>query len=121
MKHTMKTLLSLFAVVFALSVRAENKLLSESTYSVANYKHVNKAIAARQWEPEAGIEFRKRVRQPMNIATYRALQRLGGLGDPAIAIPSTPSLANRNYKQQNQLVDSQPSKNEVVAVRSAAD
>ncbi|RRB02665.1 hypothetical protein [Larkinella rosea] len=97
----MKTLLSLIAVVFAFAVQAENKLLSESTYSVANYKHVNKAIAARQWEPESAIEFRKRVRQPMNIAAYRELQRLGGLGDPAITIPSTPSPANRNYKQQN--------------------
>ncbi|MRS62077.1 hypothetical protein [Larkinella terrae] len=121
MKTIMKTCLGLLAIALAIPASAQNKLKNDPTYSTANYKHPNKATAARQWEPEAGIEFRKRKRQPMNIATYREQQRRGGLGDPAITIPATPSMANRNYKQQNLMVNPQPANKPEVATRIEAD
>jgi hypothetical protein len=121
MKMIMTTCIGLLAVALAISATAQNKLKNDPTYSTANYKHPNKAAAARQWEPEAGIEFRRRKRKPQNIATYREQQRLGGFGDAAITIPATPSFANRNYKQQNLMVSPQPAKKPEVATRLETD
>ncbi|MGA0558339.1 hypothetical protein ACO2Q8_16890 [Larkinella sp. VNQ87] len=125
MKTILKTFLGLAAIALAVTAVAQDKpdkLKRDPTYSTSNYKHPNKAAAARQWEPEAGIEFRKRKRrQPMNIATYREQQRRGGIGDPAIAIPAAPSMANRNYKQQNQMINTQQPKKEEVATRVETD
>ncbi|GAB3270558.1 hypothetical protein GCM10027347_41320 [Larkinella harenae] len=121
MKKIMLTFVGLLAIAIAIPVLAQNKLKSDPTYSTANYKHPNKAAAARQWEPESKIEFRRRKRQPENIATYREQQRRGGIGDPAIAVPANPSVANRNYKQQNLMVKPQPASKPEVANRVEAD
>ncbi|GAB3336417.1 hypothetical protein GCM10027299_46440 [Larkinella ripae] len=122
MKTITITCLGLLAIALAIPATAQNKLKSDPTYSTANYKHPNKAAAAREWEPENGIEFRRRKSKPQNIATYREQQRRGGIGDPAIAVPATPSMANRNYKQQNRMVNPQPaSKPEVATNRVEAD
>ncbi|RCR71164.1 hypothetical protein [Larkinella punicea] len=86
-------------------VAAQNKLKNDLTYSTAAYKHPNKITAARQWEPESGVEFRIRNRKAQEITGYREHQRLGGLGDTAIAIPSKPAFVNRNYKPQNGIAD----------------
>ena len=122
MKTILTTCIGLLAVALAIPATAQNKLKNDPTYSTANYKHPNKATAARQWESESGIEFRIRNnRKPQNIASYREQQRRGGLGDPAIAIPSKPSLANRNYKQQNLMVNPQPANKPEVANRVETD
>ncbi|MFC5407969.1 hypothetical protein ACFPMF_01520 [Larkinella bovis] len=123
MKSITKTCLGLLAVAMAIPATAQEKLKSDPTYSTANYKHPNKAAAARQWEPENGIEFRRRKQKPQNIASYREQQRRGGIGDPAITVPATPaSLASRNYKQQNRMVNPQPAANKPeVATRIEAD
>lgn len=117
----MLTFVGLLAIAIAIPVVAQNKLKSDPTYSTANYKHPNKAAAARQWEPESKIEFRRRKRQPENIATYREQQRRGGIGDPAIAVPASPAVANRNYKQQNLMVKPQTTNRQEVANRIEAD
>lgn len=122
MKTITLTCLGLLAIAFAIPAMAQNKVKNDPTYSTANYKHPNKAAVARQMEPEEGIEFRRRKRKPQNLATYREEQRRGGIADPAIAIPVTPSLANRNYKQQNSMVKpQQPANKTEVATRVEAD
>lgn len=122
MTTTIAACAGLLAIALALPALSQDKLKNDPTYSTANYKHPNKAAAARQWEPEQGIEFKRRKNRPQNIASYREQQRRGGIGDPAIAIPATPSMANRNYKQQNRMVSPQPAaKPEVATTRTEAD
>ncbi|MFD1140317.1 hypothetical protein ACFQ4C_04325 [Larkinella insperata] len=122
MKTILGTCLGLLAIALAIPALAQDKLKNDPTYSTSNYKHPNKAAAARQWEPEKGIEFKRRKARPQNIASYREQQRRGGIGDPAIAVPATPSVANRNYKQQNRMVNPQPAnKPEVATTQPEAD
>ncbi|GAB3899306.1 hypothetical protein GCM10028803_20230 [Larkinella knui] len=117
----MKTCLGLLAVALTMPGIAQDKVKNDPTYSTANYKHPNKATSARQWEPESGIEFRIRRRQPQTIAAYREQQRRGGFGDAAISIPAKPTLANRNYKQQNRMVTPQPANKPEMATRVETD
>ncbi|KAA9347869.1 hypothetical protein [Larkinella humicola] len=121
MKTIWKTCLGLLAIALAMPATSQDKVKRDPTYSTANYKHPNKAKAAREWEPESGITFRIRKRQPQNIASYREQQRRGGLGDPAIAIPAKPSMANRNYKQQNLMVSPPPANKPEVANRAETE
>ena len=123
MKTVWKTCLGLLAIALAIPATSQDndKLKRDPTYSTGNYKHSNKAKAAREWEPESGITFRIRKRQPQNIASYREQQRRGGIGDPAIAIPAKPSMANRNYKHQNLMVSPPPANKPEVANRAEAD
>ena len=121
MKTILKTCLGLLAIAMAIPAASQDKLKKEPKYSTANYKHPNNAIADREWEPESGITFRIRKRLPQNIASYREQQRRGGIGDPAIAIPAKPSMANRNYKQQNLMVSPPPANKPEVANRAEAD
>ncbi|WP_128544962.1 hypothetical protein [Larkinella soli] len=114
MKKFAITCAVLLAIALTTPVNAQDKLKNDPTYSTSNYKHPNKAAEAARWEPEASIEFRPRKRRPaMNIASYREQQRLGGMRESAIAVPAGPSVANRNYKQQNRLVSPAPAKAEV--------
>jgi hypothetical protein len=127
MKVAMQTLAGLLAVALAIPATAQDTRSrsveqSDPTYSTRNYKHPNKAAAAQQWEPEASIEFRQRKRRfPQSIASYREEQRRGGMPNSAIAVPASPTLVNRNYKQQNQPVNRTPVAKQATGKQELAD
>ena len=79
----------------------EQKLRKDHTYSTHNYKHPNKAAAARRWENRGGIVVQTPAPQDTRLANYKnqlpGQQPVGG-----VTVPHRPdeSLANRNYKMQ---------------------
>lgn len=74
---------------------------ADPTWSTHNYKHANKAAAARRWEAKSGIAVEQTVSDRSSLANYKRQipnqQPAGG-----ITIDHTPSasLADRNYKIQ---------------------
>lgn len=49
----------------------ENKLRSDPTYSIRNYKHPNKATAARAWESEIVLGRQERNRRQIRMGDYK--------------------------------------------------
>lgn len=74
---------------------------NDPTYSTGNYKHANKAAAARQWEAKSGVPVQQPNPGDAILANYKqqipVAQPVGG-----VTVDHTPSeeLANRNYKMQ---------------------
>ncbi|HLL93455.1 MAG TPA: hypothetical protein VK404_00665 [Spirosoma sp.] len=80
---------------------AGNKLRNDPTYSTHNYKHSNKAAAARKWESNRGVVVKSPVAGGANVANYKRQtpnQAPAG-GITIYHIPST-DVADRNYKMQ---------------------
>ena len=49
----------------------ENKHRNDPTYSIRNYKHPNKAIAARAWESEIVLGRQERNRRQIRMGDYK--------------------------------------------------
>lgn len=103
----MKTLTTLLIGLGLLACNAptkaqdEQKLRKDHTYSTHNYKHPNKAAAARRWENREGVLVQTPSPQDAQLANYKN-QRPGQQPVGGVTVPHTPdeNLANRNYKMQ---------------------
>ncbi|QJW90093.1 hypothetical protein HNV11_12265 [Spirosoma taeanense] len=101
----MKTVLSLLTglCLLALSGQAQDdrKLRNDPTYSTHNYKHPNKAAAARRWEASEGVSVRQPAPGDARLADYKKQvpfqQPSGG-----VTVDHTPvqDVTVRNYKIQ---------------------
>lgn len=71
----MGMLMGAFFLITALEPEAiaqpENKLRKDPTYSIHNYKHPNKAIAARAWESEIVLGRQGRNRREIRMGDYK--------------------------------------------------
>lgn len=54
-----------------LFAQTENKLQSDPTYSIHNYKHPNKAVAARAWQSEIVLGAQGRDRRQVRMGDYK--------------------------------------------------
>ncbi|WP_041258404.1 hypothetical protein [Fibrella aestuarina] len=98
------------------------KLRNDPTYSTHNYKHPNKAAAARRWEGDKGVEVRPPY-GPANRQTSYKNQAPNQLPSGGITVDhvTDEGLANRNYKAQNQKTRStESSEGEVARKREKA-
>lgn len=88
----------------------DRKLRKDPTYSTSNYKHPNKAAAARRWEANSGVAVQQPAPGDANVANYKrqapTRQPVGG-----ITVDHTPStdVADRNYKMQRPMPSTSPS------------
>lgn len=78
-----------------------NKLRNDPTYSTHNYKHANKAAAARKWEDNPGVVVKQPASGETNLANYKR-QVPNQVPVGGITVGHTPStdVADRNYKMQ---------------------
>lgn len=51
--------------------QTENKLQKDPTYSIHNYKHPNKAVAARAWQSEIVLGQQSRDRRQVRMGDYK--------------------------------------------------
>lgn len=83
------------------SAQDDRKLRNDHTYSTHNYKHPNKAAAARKWENQSGIVVQAPGFSNEPLANYKrpvpGARPAGG-----VVVPHTPEMdvAVRNYKIQ---------------------
>ena len=98
--------ISLIAVLIGFSfitasAQDNQKVRNDHTYSTHNYKHGNKAAAARQWENKSGASVRAPGLSTGPLANYKhpvpGATPMGG-----VVMPHTPDMdvAQRNYKIQ---------------------
>ena len=109
----MKTIGTYLTVLYWLALAGQvfgkdnrTKLRNDPTYSPNNYKHANKAAAARTWEANSGIA----VQSPTALADQTGLtntanykrQLPGQAPVGGVTVGHTPStnVADRNYKIQ---------------------
>jgi len=124
MKPFKLAILTLLVGLVVTTAYAQDKQTNDATVSTHNYKHPNKAEAARQLGTEASIEFRRRPGWGKAKANYKDQKRNDGLPVAAIAIPVRGTAASPvNYKQQNRLVSPQKKEAKVqeTAVEPAAE
>jgi hypothetical protein len=103
MKTAIKILtgLSLLAVAEQACSQDDKKLRNDPTYSTGNYKHPNKAAAARRWEQKTEVAVQQPTPGDARLADYKKQvpnqQPAGG-----VTVEHTPStdVADRNYKIQ---------------------
>jgi|GEM_PF-3393521 len=55
----------------AIFAQTENKLQKDPTYSIHNYKHPNKATAARAWQSELVLGQQSRDRRQVRMGDYK--------------------------------------------------
>lgn len=111
MKLVLITLLGvgLLAAAGTASAQEDRKLRNDHTYSTHNYKHPNKAAAARRWEQNTGVAVQQPNPGDATLANYKrqvpVQQPVGG-----ITVEHTPStdVADRNYKIQRPSQTTQP-------------
>lgn len=92
--------LSCFSFLMA-SAQDDRKQQNDHTYSTHNYKHANKAAAARQWENKSGIQIPAPGFSNGMVANYK--HQLPTAVQPGrLVVPHTPEMdvAVRNYKIQ---------------------
>ncbi|MEZ0541928.1 hypothetical protein [Fibrella arboris] len=79
----------------------EQKIRKDHTYSTHNYKHPNKAAAARNWDSKEGVTVQTPSLQDSRLANYKT-QQPGQAPVGGVTVPHTlnEGLANRNYKMQ---------------------
>lgn len=53
--------------------QSENKLRNDPTYSIRNYKHPNKAVAARAWESEIVLGRPDRNQRQVRMGDYKRM------------------------------------------------
>lgn len=101
----MKTSFIILVGVSLLSLTAhaqdERKWQNDGTYSVHNYKHHNKATAARRLSIKQGLDVTPPAAVINQVANYkRQIPGLPAVG--GVAMPHTPqtNVASRNYKIQ---------------------
>jgi hypothetical protein len=58
-------------IPLAATAQSDDKLKSDPTYSIRNYKHPNKADAARAWESEIVLGRASRDRRRVNMGDYK--------------------------------------------------
>ncbi|TAE23384.1 MAG: hypothetical protein EAZ91_22225 [Cytophagales bacterium] len=82
----------------------DNKLKNDPTYSIHNYKHPNKALAARAWESEIVLGRRGNERRRVTVGDYKRTAQAEP-GRSVIVLsgrrrqPTNPEvLAGHNYK-----------------------
>lgn len=104
MKTIQTYLIALVFLAVASQVSGQDnrsKLRKDPTYSTHNYKHPNKAAAARQWEAPAGVAVQQPQSGNTNLANYkRQVPNQAPVG--GVTVDHTPSteVADRNYKIQ---------------------
>ena len=87
--------------VLTASAQDDRKLRNDHTYSTHNYKHPNKAAAARQWESKQGVEVRTPglIKGPMTSYKH---SMPGAAPSGGLVMSHTPAtdITLRNYKIQ---------------------
>ena len=93
--------LCLMALVEPTSAQDERRLRNDPTYSTHNYKHANKAAAARRWADNKGVAVQQPAPAETRLADYKK-QVPGQRPAGGVTLDHTPStdLADRNYKIQ---------------------
>lgn len=98
--------LSLIVALISLSfvtawAQDNQKVRNDHTYSTHNYKHGNKAAAARQWESKSGTSVRAPGSVTGPLANYKHPVP-GTVPAGGVVVPHTPEtdVALRNYKIQ---------------------
>lgn len=107
----MKTYLFVLALsglsILTASAQDDSKLRNDVTYSANNYKHPNKAAAARKWETKKGIEVNAPGLTPGPMTSYKQpVPNAVPVGGVVVAHTPDRDLAKHNYK--NQRVSSSP-------------
>lgn len=74
-----------------------SKYRSDATYSTHNYKHPNKASAARQWNPEASLTLRASNTQQLGLGDYKRFANRDTTS-LTVAVPTVGVPASINYK-----------------------
>lgn len=94
------TALSLLTVLSA-SAQDDAKVRRDVTYSTHNYKHPNKAAAARQWKAQEGVTVAAPALKRGPAVSYKH-QAPGAKPAGGVVVPHTPEtdVAVRNYKIQ---------------------
>ena len=101
----MKTYLFVLALsglsILTASAQDDAKLRKDFTYSANNYKHPNKAAAARKWETKQGIEVNAPglARGPMT-SYKQPIPNSVPVGGVVVAHTPDRDLAKHNYKNQ---------------------
>lgn len=101
----MKTFLILFGVISLTTLTAnaqdDRKLRNDVTYSLHNYKHPNKAAAAKRWTTDKSLDVTPPASAINQLANYKhqmpGLTPVGGV--VLLHTPQT-DVAVRNYKIQ---------------------
>jgi len=112
MKKVTTLLIGLCLLAYSLPTRAqeEERQRKDHTYSTHNYKHPNKAAAARRWEEKEGVSVEtpsrlsRRDNRSANYKTQLPFQQpVGG-----VTVPHRldEDVANRNYKMQKPSIGS---------------
>lgn len=93
--------LCLMALIEPASAQDERRLRNDPTYSTHNYKHANKAAAARRWSGTKGLAVQQPVPAETGLADYKK-QIPGQRPAGGVTVDHTPStdIAERNYKIQ---------------------
>ena len=75
------------------------RLQNDPTYSTRNYKQPNKALTARRWEGNSGVEVRPPYAPAHRVSSYKN-QSANQIPAGGITVQHTPNeeLSNRNYK-----------------------
>ena len=83
------------------SAQDDQKIRNDHTYSTHNYKHPNKAAAARQWEAKTGVAVTTPSPNVNTLANYKR-QTPGAVPAGGIVVAHSPEMdvALRNYKIQ---------------------
>ena len=83
------------------SAQDNQKIRKDHTYSTHNYKHPNKAAAARQWEKKPSVEVRIPESGLNSVANYKHPVP-GAVPAGGVVVPHTPEtdVTLRNYKIQ---------------------
>jgi hypothetical protein len=91
----------LLFVTASAQAQDDRKVRNDHTYSTHNYKHGNKAAAARQWESKSGASVRAPGSVTGPVANYKH-PRPGTIPTGGVVVPHTPEtdVALRNYKIQ---------------------
>ncbi|MVM30294.1 hypothetical protein GO755_09635 [Spirosoma sp. HMF4905] len=101
----MKTYLFILALsglsILTASAQDDSKLRNDVTYSANNYKHPNKAAAARKWETKQGTEVNAPGLTPGPMISYkRPVPNVVPTGGVVVAHTPDRDLAKHNYKIQ---------------------
>ena len=106
----MKSVFTLLTVAIAtLGAQAQDdaKLRRDPGYSTQNYKHANKAAAARRWEGKSGVSVQAPTPQTAQAANYKnSVPGQAPAGGVTVPHRRNEALANRNYKMQQPAVQS---------------
>ncbi|GAB3643477.1 hypothetical protein [Spirosoma arcticum] len=78
-----------------------NKSRNDPTYSTHNYKHANKAAAARKWQGNSGVVVKQPTSGETDLANYkRQVPNQAPVGGVTVGHTPSTDVADRNYKMQ---------------------